>query len=132
MSADSVRKLYITLRRSFAGTRETQVRTLQSLGFKYREQTVVQDNTESVRGAILKVALNTSVHTKLYGYGYSQAWHTVSRTGLNHVSGLCACQQVRHLVSVETDQAFEARKAAEAAAHAMRPPIRVLHKAMSS
>ncbi|CAK0764660.1 hypothetical protein CVIRNUC_003180 [Coccomyxa viridis] len=93
MSADTVRKLYITLRRSFAGTRETQVRTLQSLGFKYREQTVVQDNTESVRGAILKV---------------------------------------RHLVSVETDQAFEARKAAEAAAHAMRPPIRVLHKAMSS
>ena len=55
MSADTVRKLYITLRRSFAGTRETQVRTLQSLGFKYREQTVVQDNTESVRGAILKV-----------------------------------------------------------------------------
>ena len=61
MSADAVRKLYITLRRSFAGTRETQVRTLQSLGFKYREQTVVQDNTESVRGAILKVALNRPV-----------------------------------------------------------------------
>ena len=57
-----MRKLYITLRRSFAGTRETQVRTLQSLGFKYREQTVVQDNTESVRGAILKVALNIYVH----------------------------------------------------------------------
>ena len=35
-------------------------------------------------------------------------------------------------MSVETDQAFEARKAAEAAAHAMRPPVRVLHKAMSS
>ncbi len=61
MSADTVRKLYITLRRSFAGTRETQVRTLQSLGFKYREQTVVQDNTESVRGAILKVAHNRPV-----------------------------------------------------------------------
>ena len=61
MSADAVRKLYITLRRSFAGTRETQVRTLQSLGFKYREQTVVQDNTESVRGAILKVAVNEPV-----------------------------------------------------------------------
>ena len=64
MSADTVRKLYITLRRSFAGTRETQVRTLQSLGFKYREQTVVQDNTESVRGAILKVALYKAVHPR--------------------------------------------------------------------
>ena len=38
--------------------------------------------------------------------------------------------QVRHLVSVETDQAFEARKAAEAAAHAMRPPVRVLHSTL--
>jgi len=55
MSAETVRKLYITLRRSFAGTRETQCRTLQSLGLRYREQTVIQENTESVRGAILKV-----------------------------------------------------------------------------
>ena len=50
-----MRKLYITLRRSFAGTRETQCRTLESLGLRYREQTVIQNNTESVRGAILKV-----------------------------------------------------------------------------
>lgn len=55
MSTETVRKLYITLRRSFAGTRETQCRTLESLGLRYREQTVVQNNTESVRGAILKV-----------------------------------------------------------------------------
>ena len=55
MTTETVRKLYITLRRSFAGTRETQCRTLQSLGLRYREQTVVQENTESVRGAILKV-----------------------------------------------------------------------------
>ncbi len=55
MSSETVRKLYITLRRSFAGTRETQCRTLESLGLRYREQTVVQNNTESVRGAILKV-----------------------------------------------------------------------------
>ena len=51
-----MRKLYITLRRSFAGTRETQCSTLESLGLRYREQTVVQNNTESVRGAILKVS----------------------------------------------------------------------------
>ena len=55
MTTETVRKLYITLRRSFAGTRETQCRTLESLGLRYREQTVIQNNTESVRGAILKV-----------------------------------------------------------------------------
>ena len=129
-----MRKLYITLRRSFAGTRETQVRTLQSLGFKYREQTVVQDNTESVRGAILKVAHNRPVLIPSSNMGMDAYRHGTHShcTDLDQVSGLCACHQVRHLVSVETDQAFEARKAAEAAAHAVRPPIRVLHKAMSS
>ncbi len=55
MSGETVRKLYITLRRSFAGTKETQRKTLETLGFNYREQTVLQNNTESVRGAILKV-----------------------------------------------------------------------------
>lgn len=55
MSAESVRKLYITLRRSFAGTRETQRRTLESLGLRYREQTVIQDNDGCIRGAISKV-----------------------------------------------------------------------------
>lgn len=62
MSGDTVRKLYITLRRSFAGTRETQCRTLESLGLKYREQTVIQSNNESVRGAILKVGMVWSWH----------------------------------------------------------------------
>jgi large subunit ribosomal protein L30 len=55
MSGETVRKLYITLRRGFAGTKETQRRTLQSLGLRYREQTVVQDNNSSARGAIDKV-----------------------------------------------------------------------------
>ena len=52
--------------------------TLQSLGFKYREQTVVQDNTESVRGAILKVDLNEAVlSTPSYMAGdtYKQGKH---------------------------------------------------------
>ncbi|EIE20805.1 hypothetical protein COCSUDRAFT_54236 [Coccomyxa subellipsoidea C-169] len=88
MSAEPVRKLYITLRRSFAGTRETQRKTLESLGLRYREQTVIQNNDGCTRGAISKV---------------------------------------KHLVEVETDQAFAARKAAEAAARAAREPIRVLH-----
>lgn len=60
MSGEAVRKLYITLRRSFAGTRETQRKTLQSLGLRYREQTVVQNNDGSTRGAIDKVACCTT------------------------------------------------------------------------
>jgi hypothetical protein len=36
--------------------------------------------------------------------------------------------QVKHLVTVETDEAFAARKAAEAAARALREPVRVLHE----
>ena len=35
--------------------------------------------------------------------------------------------QVKHLVEVETDHAFAARKAAEAAARAHREPVRVSH-----
>lgn len=57
MSGEAIKLLYITLRRSFAGTRETQRRTLQSLGFRYREQTVVQKNDGATRGAIDKVGM---------------------------------------------------------------------------
>lgn len=35
--------------------------------------------------------------------------------------------QVKHLVEVETDQAFAVRKAAEAVARAAKDPVRVLH-----
>ena len=35
--------------------------------------------------------------------------------------------QVKHLVEVEADHAFAARKAAEAAARAHREPVRVMH-----
>ena len=55
-----MRKLYITLRRSFAGTRETQRKTLESLGLRYREQTVIQNNDGCIRGAIAKVHITTT------------------------------------------------------------------------
>ncbi|PSC68015.1 ribosomal L30 family [Micractinium conductrix] len=50
-----VQSLFITLKRSFAGTREHHVRILQGLGLRYRQQTVQQPNKEHVRGAINKV-----------------------------------------------------------------------------
>ena len=48
----AVRTLFITLRRSFAGTRDSHRGTLKALGLSYRQQTVQQPNTSSVRGAI--------------------------------------------------------------------------------
>lgn len=51
----TIRSLFITLKRSFAGTRESHVRILQSLGLSRREQTVERVNTASIRGAVDKV-----------------------------------------------------------------------------
>lgn len=53
--APPVQSLFITLKRSFAGTREHHVRILQSLGFRYRQQTVEKPNVAHIRGAIDKV-----------------------------------------------------------------------------
>lgn len=47
-----VRTLFVTLRRSFAGTRETHRGVLKSLGLSYRQQTVEVANRSSIRGAI--------------------------------------------------------------------------------
>lgn len=51
-----VHSLFITLKRSFAGTREHHVRILQSLGLRYRQQTVEQPNVAHIRGAIDKAS----------------------------------------------------------------------------
>ena len=52
-----IRHLYVTLKRSFAGTRDTHVKILQSLGLRKREQTVQHTNHASVRGALDKVRM---------------------------------------------------------------------------
>lgn len=88
MEGQVVKTLFITLRRSFAGTRERHIGTLKSLGLSYREQTSQMPNSSSIRGAI---------------------------------------DTVKHMISVETDIAHAARKAAEAARKAPRPPITVQH-----
>ncbi|KAG7671024.1 hypothetical protein Ndes2526B_g01206 [Nannochloris sp. 'desiccata'] len=58
-----IRSLFITLKRSFAGTRDSHVRVLQSLGLSRREQTIERANTASIRGAIDKVKHMLSVET---------------------------------------------------------------------
>jgi ribosomal protein L30 len=56
-----VRSLFITLKRSFAGTREHHVKILQSLGLSYRQQTVEKLNAAHIRGAIDKVGRGADV-----------------------------------------------------------------------
>lgn len=53
--AEPIRTLFITLKRSFAGTRESHRLILESLGFRYRQQTVERANMGSIRGALDKV-----------------------------------------------------------------------------
>ena len=97
MTTETVRKLYITLRRSFAGTRETQCRTLESLGLRYREQTVIQNNSESVRGAILKVRSPIPLHLRCcdcHQVSVSVITHRVSRDfypSCNAGAASCIC-----------------------------------------
>ena len=54
MMAEPIRTLFITLKRSFAGTRESHRHILESLGFRYRQQTVERANMGSIRGALDK------------------------------------------------------------------------------
>ena len=51
-----VRSLFVTLKRSFAGTRDSQLRILRSLGFSYRQQTLEKANTPQIRGAVDKAS----------------------------------------------------------------------------
>jgi large subunit ribosomal protein L30 len=48
-------KLAITLRRSMIGRPERERVTLRTLGFKKREQTVVQPDNASIRGMVQQV-----------------------------------------------------------------------------
>jgi ribosomal protein L30 len=52
-----IKWLYITLKRSFAGAKETQVDTLKALGLVHRHQTVQKPNNEAIRGAVNKVRI---------------------------------------------------------------------------
>ena len=51
-----VHHLYVTLRRSFAGTPKKYEAILKSLGFSYRQQTLCLPNSLSTRGQISKVS----------------------------------------------------------------------------
>ena len=55
MAEKTIRTLYVTLKRSYAGTPDTMVRTLKALGLRRLHQTVRKSNNSRVRGALLKV-----------------------------------------------------------------------------
>lgn len=66
---EPIRTLFITLKRSFAGTRDTHKRILESLGLRYRQQTVERANMGSIRGAIGKASgepVCDALHQQLY------------------------------------------------------------------
>mmetsp|Transcript_7613 Transcript_7613/g.15265 ORF Transcript_7613/g.15265 Transcript_7613/m.15265 type:complete len:111 (-) Transcript_7613:451-783(-) len=52
---EAIKSLFVTLKRGFAGKKETHIKTLQSLGLKRREQCVEKPNNASIRGALAKV-----------------------------------------------------------------------------
>lgn len=54
-------KLEIKQTRSAAGTSERQRRNLRALGLKRREQTVIHDDSETIRGMISRVSHLVSV-----------------------------------------------------------------------
>ena len=49
-------KLEITLNRSVIGAKEDQKRTIQTLGLKKIRQSIVHDDSDSLRGMINKVS----------------------------------------------------------------------------
>lgn len=55
MATKAIEKLYVTMKRSFAGTPSTMIETMKSLGLGHRHQTVEKPNTPEVRGALHKI-----------------------------------------------------------------------------
>ena len=58
MSEVPVHKLFVTLIRSYAGTKKGQKAILKDLGFSYRLQTLERPNNLHIRGALDKVSLH--------------------------------------------------------------------------
>ena len=56
MSELPVHKLFVTLIRSYAGTKKAQKAILKDLGFSYRLQTLERPNNLHIRGALDKVS----------------------------------------------------------------------------
>ncbi|GMH44920.1 hypothetical protein BSKO_12877 [Bryopsis sp. KO-2023] len=59
-----IERLYVTMKRSFAGTPSTVVDTMKTLGLRHRHQTVAQPNTAEVRGALAKIKHLVIVETE--------------------------------------------------------------------
>jgi len=58
MRTEPVKKLFVTLTRSYAGTKKVQKAVLENLGFTYRLQTLEKANNAPIRGAINKVSFS--------------------------------------------------------------------------
>lgn len=61
--SEPIKQLFITLKRSFAGTSAKQKAVLKALGFSYRLQTVEKPNNVHIRGTLNKVKHLVAVET---------------------------------------------------------------------
>jgi len=61
--AGAIRSLFVTLKRGFAGKKESQVNIVKALGLRHREQCVEKPNNSSIRGALDKIKHLVRVET---------------------------------------------------------------------
>ena len=125
-----VHSLFVTLKRSFAGTREHHVRILQSLGLRYRQHTVEKPNAAHVRGAVDKASCRGGAEGRGGGAAASRLPPFGGDSRPARPENVCLsldALQVRHMLLVETDVQRQARLAVEAARRAPRPPVTVRH-----
>ena len=139
-----IRALVVTLKRGLAGSREHHRAILASLGLRRRQQQVVQPNTSTVRGALDKVrdyktASPLSRAQLVPQCGRPCGDHASRcRPWMRTIAGVHCAQtvlasqtslsaQVKHMVIVETDAMYVARRQREAEATAPRDPIVVRH-----
>lgn len=78
--AGAIRSLFVTLKRGFAGKKESQIKIIQSLGLRHREQCVEKPNNGSIRGALdrvkhlVRVETDTEYHKRMALEQQRVAW----------------------------------------------------------
>ena len=124
-----VSSLFVTLRRSYAGTPWFHRRVLEALGLKTRHQCLEKPNNSSIRGMLQKVrCMPSQPHT---GAARRRRWHCHRRGDafLAHppvrLDGFP--MQVPHLVTIETDRMFYLRSMKAYHEQQCRPPVIVHH-----
>jgi ribosomal protein L30/L7E len=124
-----IRSLFVTLRRGLAGVRESHRAVVtDGMGLRKRERTVRISNNASNRGMIDKVRTRSLRSTTEREKGRRRPETSFFfNAPPRYQKPKKNSHQVRHLLSVETDEQRRARRAAEAARSAQREPLELEH-----